>query len=255
MIAVSPESLDVLALRRIVEVGKARVVELQVGAPERAERLDLVGVHLLQVAPEFFDVGVDRGVDCGPAAAIVDHARRRDRQLRCRLGHRPEKREVVGEDALLELQLAGHPHGRRRELDVALFVVELHLQVVVRLGNAANLIDEVHVPGRAAVLAVGHPLESDILLHPDDRADGRVLDPALVLGRNPALRVVIPGLEHLGRAQQAANVVGAKRGNRVHAEMPRSEEPSIRFNHILATSVATISGLACKVVACYGSVH
>ena len=118
-----------------------------------------------------------------------------------------------------------------RELDVALFVVELHLEVVVRFGDPANLINEVHVPGRAAVLAVSHPLEPDILLHPDDGSDGGVLDPALVLGRDAALRVVIPRLEDVGRAKQAADVVGSKRRNSVHAEMPRSERIQLRFNH------------------------
>ena len=88
------------------------------------------------------------------------------------LRDRAEEREVVGENARVELELARHPHGRRRELDVSLFVVELDLQVVLRLGDPADLVDEVHVPGRPAVFAVGHPLQADVLLHLDDGTDG-----------------------------------------------------------------------------------
>ena len=56
------------------------------------------------------------------------------------------------------LSLPRHPHRRRRELDVALFVVKLDLQVVLGLGDPANLIDEVHVPRGATVLAIGDTL-------------------------------------------------------------------------------------------------
>ena len=69
-------------LRGVVEVGEAGVVELQVGAAELAEAAYLLGVGVGQVGPERVEVGVDRRVDRGPAAAVVHHARRRDRQLR-----------------------------------------------------------------------------------------------------------------------------------------------------------------------------
>ena len=147
------------------------------------------------------------------------------------LGHRAEEREVVREDALLELQLPGDPHGRGRELDVTLLIVELHLQVVLRLGDAANLIDEVHVPGRAPVFAVGHGLQSDVLLHPDDGPDGGVLDAALLVGRNAAVRVIVAGPQHVWRTEQAADMIGSKWRNGMHAEMSRSNEPGLRFNH------------------------
>src|SRR5207248_2544304 len=53
-------------------------------------------------------------------------------------------------------------------------------------------------------------LQADVALQGDDLADGLVLDRAqLVVG--DALRgVVLAGLQQLGRAQQAADVVGAE---------------------------------------------
>ena len=76
---------------------------------------------------------------------------------------------------------------------------------------AAELVDEVHVPGRAAELAVGDVLQADVLLQRDDVADRRVLDRAQLVVVDAAGRVVLAGLEQLGRAQQAADVVGPER--------------------------------------------
>lgn len=50
-----------LALRRVVQVGEAAVVELQVGTAELAEPADLLGVCGAQVRPELLDVEVDGG--------------------------------------------------------------------------------------------------------------------------------------------------------------------------------------------------
>src|SRR5580700_1520542 len=69
-------------LHRVVEVGQAGAVELEVGAAQGGQPGDLVGVGGGQVAPELLDVRVDLRVDRGGAAAVVDHVRRRDRQLR-----------------------------------------------------------------------------------------------------------------------------------------------------------------------------
>jgi hypothetical protein len=44
-------------LGRVVEVGQAGVVELQVGAAERGQRLDLFGVGGREVRPELLLVG------------------------------------------------------------------------------------------------------------------------------------------------------------------------------------------------------
>ena len=49
---------DVLALLRIVEVGEARVVQLEVGAAEAAEARDLVAVGGGEIGPERVEIGI-----------------------------------------------------------------------------------------------------------------------------------------------------------------------------------------------------
>ena len=131
--------------------------------------------------------------------------------------------------------------------------MELDLQVVLGFGDPANLIDEVHVPRGAPVLAISDTLQADIFLHPDDGADGRILYVAPGLGGNLAARVVVAGLQDLGSPEQAADVIGPKRRKAVHAEMSRSANQASRFNHNCAATASTFRGLACRVVPWYGS--
>ena len=88
----------------------------------------------------------------------------------------------VAEDRLRDAELAVDVQRRGRELDVALLVVELHGDVAGFLRDAVELVDEVHVPGRAAELAVGRCLQADVLLLADDLADRLVLDLAQRVG-------------------------------------------------------------------------
>ena len=90
--------------------------------------------------------------------------------------------------------------GRRGELEVALLVVELDLDLLVGLVDAVELVDEVHVPRRAAELTVGGRLEADLLLHPDRVANRLVLDSPQLVGADPALRELLAGLEQLAAA-------------------------------------------------------
>jgi hypothetical protein len=59
----------------------------------------------------------------------------------------------------------------------------------------AELVDEVHVPGLAAELAVGRGLEADLLLASDDVADRLVLQPAQLGVVDAAGGVVVAGLQ------------------------------------------------------------
>src|SRR5215469_1142522 len=139
---------DLGPLRRVVQVGQAGVVELQVGAAQGGQPGDFVGVGGGQVAPELLDVRVDLGIDRGGPAAVVDHVRRRDGQLRGRgARQRLQVGEVLFEDGLGHVDLGAHMQGGRGELDVAGRVVEPHRQVAGRLADPADLIDEVHMPG------------------------------------------------------------------------------------------------------------
>ena len=184
---------DVLALRRVVHVGQGRVVELQVPAALGGEPLDLVVVGGPEVAPELLDVRVHGLVDDGPdAGPVVHHRRRGDRQLRDQGGARPgrqgagdrlEEREVLAEDRLVHRQPPGHLDRVRRVGDVPLRVVEGGQQAPRHLGDPADLVHEVHVPGRPPELPVGHRPQPGLPLQGDDLADRLVLDrPQLLVG-------------------------------------------------------------------------
>jgi hypothetical protein len=99
-----------------------------------------------------------------------------------------------------------------RVVEAAVGVLEVDDDVLVgHLRDAVDGIDEVHVPRRAAELAVGRRPQADVALHADDVGDGLVLYP-------PELRVLdlpggVPGagVEEVLRAEEAADVVGAER--------------------------------------------
>ena len=161
------------------------------------------------------EVGVDVLVDRRPAAAVVDHARRGDRQLRRRGRHaRLQEPEVVGEDRLLERDRRVDVQRGRRELERALGVAELdlHRSSCARV-TPPSAVDEVHVPRGAAELAVGGRAQPDLLLLAHDVADRLVLDRRAARRRRcgPGLEV-LAGLQQPRRAQQAADVVGAEGG-------------------------------------------
>jgi hypothetical protein len=199
-------------LRRVVEVGKAGVVELEVGAAQLADAPDLLGVGVAQVAPELLQVGVDVAVDRRLAAAIVDHVRRWDGELGGGRGHhRLQRLEVLAEDGLLQADLAFDLERRRGELDGAGWVAELDLQVLRCSRDTAEPVDEVHVPGGAAELAVGGRLQTDVLLHRDHIADRVVLDHAQLLVGDASGGVVVARLQQPPRAQQASDVVRPER--------------------------------------------
>ncbi len=79
------------------------------------------------------------------------------------------------------------------------------------LRDPPELVDEVHVPRRAAELAVGGRLETELLLQGHGLADGRVLRGAQPLRVEDAVGEVLAGAHQRGRAQEAADVVGAER--------------------------------------------
>ena len=54
---------DLNPLLGVIEIGQARVVELEVGTAELAQTADLLGIGGAEVAPELLDVGVDVTVD------------------------------------------------------------------------------------------------------------------------------------------------------------------------------------------------
>ena len=79
VLPVPADAVDVSALCRVVEIGEACVVKLHVGATQRRQAGDLPLVYLGEVIPEGIDVGISGLIDQRPAAAVMQHRRRRDR--------------------------------------------------------------------------------------------------------------------------------------------------------------------------------
>ena len=213
MLRVAADRAHVLALLRVVDVGEARVVELEIRAAELGDATHLLPVRSDEVGPELVEVGVERLVYRGSAAAVVDHARRRDRQLRHLpfRGARAQEGERVAEDRVRQPDPAAHVQRWRGELDRAPLVAELHVQRLVHhLRDTVEGVDEVHVPRRAAELAVGDRPQADVALQLHDVADRGILGRAELVAVDPAGRVVLPRPQQLGRAQEAADVIGAE---------------------------------------------
>src|SRR5581483_488760 len=91
---------------------------------------------------------------------------------------------------------------------------ELDGDVAGLLRDPVELVDEVHVPRRAAELAVGRRLQPDLLLLPHDLADRLVLDAPQLVVVDAAGGVVLARLQEPLRAKQAAHVVGPERRGR-----------------------------------------
>ena len=123
-----------------------------------------------------------------------------------------EEREVLAEDRVVQRQALVHARPGRRELDRAPVVAEAGLHRVLRALDAAELVDEVHVPGGAAQLAVGDRAQTDLLLHRDRVANRLVLRGAQLLRGQAALVV-------RSRAPPAARAgaAGCRRGRRGRA--------------------------------------
>jgi hypothetical protein len=155
ILGVSADRADVFTLVRVVHVREARVVELQIRAAELPEAAHLVAVGEDEVGPERVQIGIDAWVDRGLAAPVVHHAWRRNRQLRDVLRDGAlEKAERVPEDRLRDPQLAVDVQRRGRELDVALFVVKLDLDLAGLFRDSVELVDEVHMPRCTAELTI-----------------------------------------------------------------------------------------------------
>ena len=82
---------------------------------------------------------------------------------------------------------------------------------VLAAAHALQLVDEVHVPRRAAELAVRRRPQPDVGLHPHHVPDGVVLDRAEFVGVDRPLGVLGPRRQQSLRTQQAADVIGAER--------------------------------------------
>ena len=130
---------------------------------------------------------------------------------------------------------------RRRPLDLAVGVEELDREVARLLRDPVERVDEVHVPRRAAELAVGRRAEADVLLHADGRADRLVLDPAQLGRVDAAGGEVLARLQEPRGPEEAADVVGAERrglARRHRLCIPRVGRPSRACEHAMIAAVS-----------------
>ena len=111
-------------------------------------------------------------------------------------------------------------HGRRLEADLrAVVLAERGGELAVAHLDAVELLQEIDMEIGAAELAVGDPLEADLLLPPDHLADALVLDGAQRRRVDLVGEELLPRLAQGGGTQEAADVIGAER--RGHWLLPR----------------------------------
>src|SRR5207253_5117928 len=97
-------------------------------------------------------------------------------------------------------------------LRLGLHSLKLDTMVEVVALDAVEHAEEVEMPPRAAELAVGGELQTDLLLLPDHVPDLAILDLLQLRRRDLALFAPGAGLLERSRAQEASHLVGAERG-------------------------------------------
>ena len=106
---------------------------------------------------------------------------------------------------------------RRLEIDFALGAVELDVNAALRL-DALELRQEIDVEIGAPEFAVGDAAQSEILLELDDAADRFVLHGTELGCVDCACAELLACIEQEFGAQEAADVVGAKRRRSARAQ-------------------------------------
>src|SRR5262249_29267163 len=135
-----------------------------------------------------------------------------------------QEREVIGEDALHAFELAGDAHEMSRQFLDGGVVLERQRGGDRLLGvhpldaGTRQRQEKVLKPGAAAELSVGDDLQSDALLQLDDIGNRRVLELFELVEfqwpRDLAILIAFrlrAGLQQVGGAQQASDVLCAKR--------------------------------------------
>ena len=113
------------------------------------------------------------------------------------------------------LHLADDTHHRRRQLLGAVGPLNGDRDVGL---HSADLLEKVDVKVRAAEFSVGDSLQACVLLGLHDLCNRAIFDGAKLLARELSLDSLVARIQQLARAQEAADVIGAKRrcGARAH---------------------------------------
>src|SRR5262249_23510764 len=143
-----------------------------------------------------------------PAVAKMQRRRRRYGHFRRRPGVRFDEAKMIehGVSGKTDLALHAQQHGlrlRSLKLDLALADVGF---------NAFQLFEKVDLPEGAPELTVGDRPQPDLLLLANDRLNLTVFDRSECRSVNLAALVTDAGIFQSSGAQQAADMIGAKRG-------------------------------------------
>ena len=226
-----PDHLHVVSLERIgvfaavahglafllrAQICPHRVVELKVAAPGVVKCAHRLGISIGGVGEEGIEVGINVPADRGPAASKMQDGRRRNGHLGRHVRRALEESEVVQHGMVRETDLAGDGDALRLGLDA----FELNRGDAARPFDPVKSGEEVEVPPGATELAIGHGLETGFFLSGDHVPDARILDfPKACIVEHAALPFRT-GLLDLRRAQQAADLIGAKRCMTGHWNSP-----------------------------------
>jgi hypothetical protein len=102
-------------------------------------------------------------------------------------------------------------HHGRREIDVPLLAVKAHRDATLGF-NAGELLQEIDVEISATKLTVGDSFQTKIFLKSNDVPDRRIFDGTQLGTVDGTAPVTLAGIEERSGAQEAADVIGAKRG-------------------------------------------
>src|SRR5262249_21313617 len=192
----------------VAKFGKSRFVDLHVGAAGSRQSLELFAERRNDVVPELLDIGV--GVqDSGVAAAKMQCAGPGNGNLRDEPGMRLDELEVRHIDRLRPADAAVDNRHRLRCALPGRSAASVFSAYGIDADIAKLAIEEA-VIGAAAEFAVGRKFQANALLQCQRVLDGRVL------GLGEPRPVTLAGsefgalLEQPLRAQEAADVLGAK---------------------------------------------
>ena len=182
-------------------------VELHIAAAGLRERRDLGAKRGGEVVVEIIKVGIGGAVDGVAAAAGVDEARRRQRDLGGALRRRAQKLEIVDGDVAAVLDLAVDLEHQRRI--VLLQTMEHVGELTAPPDDAVDLGEKIDVKRRAPEIAIGDGEKARLLPAAAPLRECRRLRPraARPADSRPAFMRGAGVLELL-RTQQAADLVG-----------------------------------------------
>jgi hypothetical protein len=161
-------------MERVAQESERDIVELDVRGAERAQLRELGPVDRRDIGEELAEVGVGAIGDPLTPAQEVLRRRARQRDLRRPARELPDEAELVGGDAAVTDEAAGHD---RRPVPQLLTAGAPKRSLGVHLGEPAYRLPEVSEEDAAPVLAVGDDLEADFLLQshrvPDASTESR----------------------------------------------------------------------------------